>query len=734
MTTKKLYDEIIDLIDDSLSKVMTSEGSADASGLADLAQIRLNAQKVLTQYKQKTVQEIKELERLSEWDIFTVAFYGETNAGKSTLIESLRILLGEEQKSKARQEFQKIAKIHDLERLSQAEDEIRFMSLELEERKKSAEAFEFALHTDEKREQERLTLLQESVELKKLSLSWFQKFMSFFRKLEEEIALKAARADLFELQANNAKQMRERLAEVMNFAQKVADKESEFTEARKVLDVLEPLQDGEIIGTGRSDFTLQAAAYSFNIAGQAFQLVDVPGIEGDEKRIEAEVDASVKKAHVVFYMTRKAAPPGSGSEGQEGTIDKIKRQLGDQTEVWAIYNKNAASPRALPANKLLNDGEQDSLKAMDSALLVQLGQDVFKGTRTVSCIPAFYAGATCLLPSNSHFRNRSKFLEAMNSDELLQRSGMNDFVEFLTKDICVNYKAKIKNANLKKIRACLEVGISYVQELGARFKTLSENLARQHKSSSAQIDEVKRDTKGCLSKECKDYLWDRKTNARTSIYTYIENDRSNDDFKRELESMIDALKKDVGKDLETRFEIVFANMKSKVKGIVNTNKRNVDEIMVYSVPEDLFKKDLSFHLDFKIGDGLNVVGILSSLGGAASLIWFGFLASNPAGWTVATVLGAIGLVFSFYKSVRGFFSSKYKMEQQRASADDNLDRVFSKLEEALMENISKAGEKLDEALAQTKSQLKLPLDQSRATATALSHITLRMSDLKNSIV
>lgn len=38
---------------------------------------------------------IKELKNNSEWDRFTVAFYGETNAGKSTLIETLRIMLNE---------------------------------------------------------------------------------------------------------------------------------------------------------------------------------------------------------------------------------------------------------------------------------------------------------------------------------------------------------------------------------------------------------------------------------------------------------------------------------------------------------------------------------------------------------------------------------------------------------------------------------------------------------------
>ncbi|MGL5600292.1 MAG: dynamin-like protein LeoC [Silvania sp.] len=41
-------------------------------------------------------QKLSYLEKHAEWDKFTLAFFGETNAGKSTIIESLRILFDEE--------------------------------------------------------------------------------------------------------------------------------------------------------------------------------------------------------------------------------------------------------------------------------------------------------------------------------------------------------------------------------------------------------------------------------------------------------------------------------------------------------------------------------------------------------------------------------------------------------------------------------------------------------------
>ncbi|EKJ3458619.1 hypothetical protein PHB61_000800 [Campylobacter jejuni] len=45
--------------------------------------------------------ELESLKNNEEWENFTIAFYGETNAGKSTLIEGLRIFFKEESKKKS---------------------------------------------------------------------------------------------------------------------------------------------------------------------------------------------------------------------------------------------------------------------------------------------------------------------------------------------------------------------------------------------------------------------------------------------------------------------------------------------------------------------------------------------------------------------------------------------------------------------------------------------------------
>lgn len=57
---------------------------------------QLNAMTMQLQTLQDTFnQKLTYLQQHAEWDKFTLAFFGETNAGKSTIIESLRILFDE---------------------------------------------------------------------------------------------------------------------------------------------------------------------------------------------------------------------------------------------------------------------------------------------------------------------------------------------------------------------------------------------------------------------------------------------------------------------------------------------------------------------------------------------------------------------------------------------------------------------------------------------------------------
>ncbi len=82
---------------------ISSSVAAAAAEIADLKVDHKEGKEELTSIMERlrVIQarfdgELELLEKHAEWDKFTIAFFGETNAGKSTILESLRILFNED--------------------------------------------------------------------------------------------------------------------------------------------------------------------------------------------------------------------------------------------------------------------------------------------------------------------------------------------------------------------------------------------------------------------------------------------------------------------------------------------------------------------------------------------------------------------------------------------------------------------------------------------------------------
>ena len=84
---KEKYNEVGKSLEEAINETELVELLGEEEN-AELMAIKSTLKEMNNEFKE----EISKLEASSEWDKFCIAFFGETNAGKSTIIESLRII------------------------------------------------------------------------------------------------------------------------------------------------------------------------------------------------------------------------------------------------------------------------------------------------------------------------------------------------------------------------------------------------------------------------------------------------------------------------------------------------------------------------------------------------------------------------------------------------------------------------------------------------------------------
>lgn len=184
-------------------------------------------------------------------------------------------------------------------------------------------------------------------------------------------------------------------------------------------------------------------------------MLDVPGIEGDEKKVIQQISNATQKAHAIFYVTKKPTPPQKGEEKKEGTIEKIQKQLDSQTEVWTIFNKPINNPRAFK-DGLIDGSEKESLKILNKEMENILGKH-YMGHQIVSAQMAFYGLSPALLPESDFYKNKQKFLDFFKAEEwLLYKSRFQQLGGFITETLLENSHAKIIESNCNKALKAIE--------------------------------------------------------------------------------------------------------------------------------------------------------------------------------------------------------------------------------------------------------------------------------------
>ncbi|GAA6814505.1 hypothetical protein HpHCM85_01530 [Helicobacter pylori] len=559
-----------------------------------LKRFNQEALEVFQKLESKSLKELESLKNNEEWENFTIAFYGETGAGKSTLIECLRLFFKEQSKVVQQERFKRLYSNYQ-------------NNYQNDERKK-----------------------------------------------------------------------------------------------QNILNELHSLQDGVIIGDGRSDFTLKTRSYSFQYNHQNFILLDVPGIEGREQKVIDQISNATQKAHAIFYVTKTPAPPQKGEKGHEGTIEKIQKQLDSQTEVWTIFNKPINNPRAFK-DGLIDESEKESLKILNKEMKNILGKH-YEGYKAVSVQMAFYGLAQALIPGTDFDKNKQKFLKDFKAGELLYQSHFKSLGEFITEALLKNSRAKIIESNCNKALKVVEqlqkaIEITIEKRIDPMIKEAQEHQQEARYNLDRSTEKFILNLTNSAFYEIDQFKSDLREKMYAHINKNIEDEECKEIFKNELIQGIETLHEYIKwrfRECEKRFD---GEIKEAIKQLEYRIKDSLAMLEHISI-------DRGFNLNFDTDSGIDGTKLATSIGGLGLLGIFN--AWNPMGWfalTAGIITGLVGIAGSIWK----FFSSRYQRSQQKKEVDKNLHQICEKIAEDVKSRLKSRKKDIQKKIEKLKANLR-PVD------------------------
>ncbi|MBE1555999.1 hypothetical protein [Sporosarcina limicola] len=714
-----IYPKVIGKVEKLL---ITLESESTDSEIIEHQKQAKNKLNSLHQNLQETLQS---LEKNAEWDVFTIAFYGETNAGKSTLIETLRILLNEKTKLQERANY-----VVALDEYRQKELKIADLQNKLDE----LEIFnENKIQTYENIIQDilsRKNVLETSLEKKKSSVNKLnyeilQKVIyslggflkSIVHQLDEQKELNMIELLIFELE-QQAVQLEKA---ILKNQENMEGIESEYKNDKKYLESkIPPLNeqlakldtkliensDGNIVGDGRSDYTRNVGEYRFNVDSLQFCILDLPGIEGKEGVVQKEIDAAVEKAHVVFYVSGKATPPQKGNDESLGTIEKIGEQLKKQSEVYFVYNKRVKNPRQL-LKALISVDESESLDIVDQKMQDTLGEQYTKHI-SLSAYPAFISVGNYW--GSSFEKSKMKFIDAFDSSEiLLEKSKVTAFSKWMTSQLVSNVKDKIVKSNFRKIALSLSETRENIKEVSESINHLEKRLKRTLKDSSYQLDETGEIFHQNLLNSINKSINSFKSRLREKVYSDIDDKIKTEEFTEKLKVGTEEETKKLVESFHKEVNKINKEFQTDISEIVKKYERYVDELVEsYSDTVDF---NFEFNPEINIKSNVNKVGAVTSIiGDIIGVVFLAINITNPLGWVVLAI-SILGGMVSVGKKVIAYFDSDYHKSQQRKSADENIEKFASGLREELEKQMENIINSVKEGVSNIKNEIEKSVSQ-----------------------
>lgn len=485
--------------------------------------------------------------------------------------------------------------------------------------------------------------------------------------------------------------------------------------------------DGLIIGTGEADFTKGNTLYPLNYKGKRFQLIDVPGIEGDESKYAHMVREAVAKAHLVFYVN------GTNKKPEKATAQKIRAYLRLGTQVCPLINVrgNADAYEFEEDRESLTDhgGSTVALQQTEEVLRSVLGDKVMQPGHCVQGLLAFSAlaseaqtGRTTIHPSRRQdlvIQQRNYQKHFASPKAMYEFSQIKSVAKVLHNKLST-FREDMIESNKTKVHELLVENAETLRKLYATHEAFVARTQPEFEKCREAIREAQ-ERFDRLAVTGRKNLWDKLFNSLKDDADEIveRNFGENKIISSKIDSAFKARQESLKDDLQEQYENYLTDLQQDLHQAMRRLLEDVARVEFEQLLCDADTLNINYKtpelgLGLEFGDyGWMVFNIGSyavtgaTLGGAPTV---------GVGAIPGAIIGAVvGVVI---EGLKYFFTSKgRRIRKIQEQVHEKIDEAWSKARQALQEEremlLAPVHEQIDEAVLarvqQFEESLKRPL-------------------------
>lgn len=456
--------------------------------------------------------------------------------------------------------------------------------------------------------------------------------------------------------------------------------------------------DGLIIGTGESDFTKGNTHYDLHIDDKIFQLIDVPGIEGNESHYVHLVKEAIAQAHLVVYVN------GTNKKPETTTAKKIKSYLEYGTQVYPLINaRGYADDYEFEEDRedlCRQSGADNTLRQTVDVLAPVLGAEVLLEGHCVQGMLAFSALAyddstqsTTIHPSREHNLavSQQEYFSVFPDPLKMRAFSQIDAVVWTIRNKVATFREDIVESNKGKVR----------EMLGQYLQVLETQLAGHRtflKGAEPEFDKCRAAFRNAIAEFERRIVNNRRNRWNTFFNglneasgAIVEDDFGDSDaisqrIQREFKTRRTGVEADMLNDTEQAVEVLQQQMLHAVERLLEDIKHvEFQQRVGFTRSGGLdFGKDMVLGYDLGLGDFGSMAFKIGSYAMTGGTIGSAF----PI---IGTAIGAIaGALVGVVMTVISLFTSKAsKIRKAQGNVRDKLDGAREKTLDGVADEASK---------------------------------------------